>query len=68
MSIFRRKAEERLMDATKEQLACANPAKSEKTLQRMEEIKTEQNKKLNFNKRHYHRIPNNMLVSLDALN
>ena len=63
MSI-RRKAEERLMEASKIQFACANPEKSEKTKTKMNSILMDEENKLDFNKHKSNPVPHGMLVSL----
>lgn len=46
----RRKAEERLMEASRKQFACANPEKSQKTKEKLQNIISEEEAKLDFDK------------------
>ncbi|KAJ8317728.1 hypothetical protein KUTeg_005632 [Tegillarca granosa] len=46
----RRRAEERLMEASKLQFACCNPEKSRKTVERMNDIIFEEDRKLEFDR------------------
>lgn len=67
----RRKAEERLMEASKLQIACANTDKSEKTKQRMKEIMLEQERQLDFERHSANPVPrailnDNIPVKLNA--
>lgn len=53
----RRRAEEQLLEATKYQFGCANAEKSEKTKKRVEEIKANEESKLQFNKSKARKAP-----------
>lgn len=53
----RRKAEERLMDASRRQFACANPEKSKKTKEKIQNILDEEENKLDFDKPKTNKAP-----------
>lgn len=53
----RRQAEERLMEASKTQFACANPEKSEKTKQIIQAIVQDENSKVDVNKIKARNVP-----------
>ncbi|XP_064630388.1 cilia- and flagella-associated protein 99-like [Lineus longissimus] len=57
--INRRKAEDRLMSASKDQFACANPGKSDKTMERIQRIMQEEEDKLDFNRPKANDVPLN---------
>ena len=52
------------MDASRQQFACANPEKSDKTKTRISEIIQENESKLEFNKTKSHPLPHSILVSV----
>ncbi|XP_013415844.1 cilia- and flagella-associated protein 99 isoform X1 [Lingula anatina] len=66
----RRKAEERLMESSRYQFACANPEKSDKTRHRLQSILAEQESKLEFDKHKANPLPNfvseNIPIKLNA--
>ncbi|XP_053407341.1 cilia- and flagella-associated protein 99-like isoform X2 [Mercenaria mercenaria] len=53
----RRKAEERLMEASRKQFACANPEKSQKTKEKIHNILTEEENKLDFDRPKTNKAP-----------
>lgn len=53
----RRKAEERLMEASRKQFACANPEKSKKTKDKLQDIIASEEAKLDFNKPKTNKVP-----------
>lgn len=53
----RRKAEERLMDASRKQFACANPEKSQKTKNKLNNIIQTEEKKLDFDRAKTNPVP-----------
>lgn len=59
----RRAAESRLMDSSKNQFACANPSKSTKTEMKLEQIRSEEDKKLQFDSYRAKPMPKEVMVS-----
>ena len=55
--------QERLMEASRQQFACANPERSEKTQRRMRDIMMEEDGKLDFERHKSHSLPQSVLVS-----
>lgn len=53
----RRKAEERLMEASRKQFSCANPERSQKTKERLQQIIAEDENKLDFDKPKTNKAP-----------
>ncbi|ELU14229.1 hypothetical protein CAPTEDRAFT_191698 [Capitella teleta] len=60
----RRRAEEHLMEASRQRFACANPEKSEKTQRRMRDILVEEEQKLDFERHKSHPFPKALLEYL----
>ncbi|KAL4232291.1 Cilia- and flagella-associated protein 99 [Mactra antiquata] len=58
----RRKAEERLMDASRRQFACANAEKSEKTREKIRQIISEEENKLDFNRPKTNKAPSFLMT------
>lgn len=56
--------QERLMEASKLQFACANPDKSNKTKQRLRNIIIQQESQLDFESHKSHPVPHAMLVNI----
>lgn len=59
----RRAAEGRLMGASKSQFACANPSKSSKTERKLDHIRQEEDKKLQFDSHKAKPLPKEVMVS-----
>lgn len=58
----RRKAEERLMDASRKQFACANPEKSQKTKSKLNSIIQDEEKKLDFDRAKTNPVPSFLIT------
>lgn len=61
----RRAAEGRLMESSKKQFACANPSKSEKTERKLDQIRWEEDDKLQFNSYKAKPLPKETMVRTD---
>ena len=51
------------MEASRQQFACANPERSEKTQRRMRDIMMEEDSKLDFERHKFNPLPQSVLVS-----
>ncbi|XP_052227633.1 cilia- and flagella-associated protein 99-like isoform X1 [Dreissena polymorpha] len=62
----RRRAEERLMEASRKQFACANPEKSQKTKEKIQRILTEEESKLDFDRPKTNKVPTFLMTPLSS--
>ena len=57
--------QERLMDASRKQFACANAEKSQKTKEKLQRILDEEDRKLNFDKPKTNKAPSFLVSKRD---
>lgn len=60
----RRVAEKTLMSSSKKQFSCANPEKSQKTVNKLDKIRQEEDDKLQFDSHKAKPLPKEIMVSL----